>query len=232
MNVKGVFFDLYGTLYILEDPEKELEEWLDELYIRMKRRGLTYGKEVVLDYIQNHRNNTAVPRPNNGMTIFEKRLDLYFTHFRIKIPRSELENTVESLISIWNKYARLDPMCLRLLRQLKNTSVVTALISNYDHPQAVHKLMRETGMREYFTSVVISGDHGVNKPDPAIFHLALNNTRLKPSEMIFVGDSEEDVVGANNSRLISVLIDREGHGKNYGQQFTISSLQDVSKVIS
>ena len=41
-----------------------------------------------------------------------------------------------------------------------------------------------------FDTVVISGEVGVKKPDPAIFRIALDQTGLQPQDVAFVGDSE------------------------------------------
>ena len=35
MTIKGVFFDFYGTLYVLGDMTAELNEWIPEFYIRL-----------------------------------------------------------------------------------------------------------------------------------------------------------------------------------------------------
>ena len=101
------------------------------------------------------------------------------------------------------------------------------LISNFDHPPQVRDLISRYGLDKYLATIVISGEVGINKPEPSIFHLALKETECQPQDAIFVGDSEEDIVGANAAGMMSVLIDRSGHGKNFGQARTISSLQDV-----
>ncbi|MBI4296729.1 MAG: HAD hydrolase-like protein [Chloroflexi bacterium] len=50
---------------------------------------------------------------------------------------------------------------------------------------------------------------------------------FQPQEAIYVGDAEEDVVGANRVGMVSVLIDRHGQGRNYGQKHTVKSLHDI-----
>jgi len=215
MAIKGVFFDLYGTLYLLDNMEMELDEWINELFLHLNKFGAHTRKEQVWNYFQDRGWKDNLPKLGNGMTIFEKRLEITCSYFGVQMPRDKIEETADALIAVWDKYSKLDLFCISLLNTLKKRKITTALITNYDHPRAVRKLVAKTGMNEYFSAVIISGDHGINKPDPAIFQLALNNTGLKPSEVIFVGDSEEDVVGANNSGLMSVLIDRKRHGKNY-----------------
>ena len=51
----------------------------------------------------------------------------------------------------------------------------------------------------------------LEKPDPAIFHRALQLTNSLPEHTIHIGDSYEyDVQGANQAGLRAVLIDRNG----------------------
>jgi 2-haloacid dehalogenase/putative hydrolase of the HAD superfamily len=44
--------------------------------------------------------------------------------------------------------------------------------------------------------VVVSGDEGVIKPDPAIFHIVCERTGLKPHEILFVDDSRANIEAA------------------------------------
>ena len=84
-----------------------------------------------------------------------------------------------------------------------------ALISNFDHPPHIHQLLGELALRPFFDAVVVSGDVGVKKPDPAIFTPALEQTGLVADEALFVGDSpEDDVAGARAAGLRPVLIRR------------------------
>jgi 2-haloacid dehalogenase len=49
---------------------------------------------------------------------------------------------------------------------------------------------------EYFRDIVVSGDEGVIKPDPAIYRLLLQRNGLAAADCIFVDDSLKNVVGA------------------------------------
>jgi len=69
-------------------------------------------------------------------------------------------------------------------------------------------LLADLGLRDHFDTVVISGDVGVSKPDPGIFHIALEETGLLAEEALHVGDSREDVEGARAAGVTPVLIRR------------------------
>ena len=71
------------------------------------------------------------------------------------------------------------------------------LISNFDDSETGHLIMRDTGIRELFTAVIISADTGYRKPNPAIFKKILEMMRLKPADILFVGDTPvDDVLGS------------------------------------
>jgi HAD superfamily hydrolase (TIGR01509 family) len=53
--------------------------------------------------------------------------------------------------------------------------------------------------------VVVSGDEGVSKPDPRIFHIALDRLGVTASEAVMVGDSwAADIVGASRAGIRAI----------------------------
>ena len=67
------------------------------------------------------------------------------------------------------------------------------------------------GLEDTFSFVVFSQDVGVEKPNPAIFEVALGKMGCGAEELIHVGDSlESDVAGANAIGAVSVWLNREG----------------------
>ena len=66
-------------------------------------------------------------------------------------------------------------------------------------------------IRHLVDFVIISGEFGVNKPDPAIYAAALQMAGAAAEETVFVGDSvEHDMAGAHASGLRTVWINRHG----------------------
>jgi putative hydrolase of the HAD superfamily len=60
----------------------------------------------------------------------------------------------------------------------------------------------------YFDWLVAAGEVGVSKPDPAIFHLALERAGAPADQAVYVGDNYwADVVGAQRAGLRPVLLD-------------------------
>lgn len=68
------------------------------------------------------------------------------------------------------------------------------------------------GVGRLVRAVVISGEHGVAKPDPAIFQLALDELGVDPKDAWCVGDSlATDVAGAHRAGITAIWLNRPGH---------------------
>ncbi len=66
------------------------------------------------------------------------------------------------------------------------------------------------GLEEFFSFVVFSQDHGIEKPDPRIFEIALTQAGCQKEEMLHVGDSfDDDVRGGTNVGLRCLWLNRK-----------------------
>jgi putative hydrolase of the HAD superfamily len=88
-----------------------------------------------------------------------------------------------------------------------------ALITNGPGDGQREKL-RVTGLDRYFDVIVCSGEHGVGKPEPAIFAVALDKLGVTGAAVWHVGDRmESDIAGAKASGLTAVWVNRTGVGR-------------------
>ena len=69
--------------------------------------------------------------------------------------------------------------------------------------------MREDGILQFFSTIILSGEVGHAKPEKEIFTIALNSLGLQDaSKVMHVGDFlGADVIGAQNTGIIPVLYD-------------------------
>lgn len=95
------------------------------------------------------------------------------------------------------------------LRSLRAAGLVVGCISNSDG--SVARLLDAVGLGDTLDFVVDSGVVGVEKPDPAIFRLALERAGVAASEALHAGDLYAvDVVGARRAGIEPVLLDPLG----------------------
>jgi putative hydrolase of the HAD superfamily len=95
-----------------------------------------------------------------------------------------------------------------LVRRLSQVAPV-AVVTN--GPPDIQRLkIEQTGIRTYLSAIVISGELGKGKPDPAVFAHALDRMGASPEKTLMIGDSwERDVEGALAAGLRAVWISHD-----------------------
>ena len=97
---------------------------------------------------------------------------------------------------------RADDAMVEAVRRVKASGIPTGLISNswggtsYD---------RVSDPAELFDAMVISGEVGLHKPEPAIFQLGAERLGTPPSDCVFVDDLRENCEGAEAVGMTAVL---------------------------
>ena len=94
-----------------------------------------------------------------------------------------------------------DEAMVSALRRARAQGVRTGLISN---SMGAGRYDRST-FPELFDGVVISGDEGMHKPEPAIYELGCERVGLSPTECVFVDDLRENCEGAEAVGMTAVL---------------------------
>jgi epoxide hydrolase-like predicted phosphatase len=84
------------------------------------------------------------------------------------------------------------PAMYQLIRELRGKGVRTALLSNSWGPTGYPR----DDFPDLFDAVVISGEVGMRKPEPRIFHHAAALLDLEPAHCVFVDDLEANVKAA------------------------------------
>ncbi len=225
MQIKGVFFDLYGTLLMYGNLTAAWTEWQRAFYQCLQDCGLTLSEASFALHCDDFFERPEPQFPEDHLTVLERRIKALGIELGLTLSNNELEKTAVAIVNAWQQYVSLDPDTLPVLHALKAQKSL-ALISNFDHPPYVHSLLSALDLTGCFDSIVISGDVGVKKPDPRIFSFALQQTQLQPHEVVYVGDSTVDVQGARAAGMRPIRIQRYELDKNYA--FVDSKLNQPS----
>jgi HAD superfamily hydrolase (TIGR01493 family) len=167
----------------------ELALGLDELWDRAAV--LDPGKERDLDPVRHRQVFDGVVAPLPGMD------------------GALLDALYATLHDVWVPY----PDTLPVLRALADHGVRTAVLSNVGID--VRPVLARIGVAELVTAVVLSCDHGVVKPDPAMFELALAAVGAPATRTVMVGDNWRDD-GAAAALGIRTLILPSALGRENG----------------
>jgi putative hydrolase of the HAD superfamily len=109
-----------------------------------------------------------------------------------------------------------DEAMLEAVRRARGAGIKTGLISNsWGDGLAYDPAL----MEELFDAVVISGDVGLHKPQPEIFHLGAERIGVAPEECVFVDDLRENCEGAEAVGMTAIL--------HRGSQGTLPQLSEL-----
>jgi putative hydrolase of the HAD superfamily len=136
------------------------------------------------------------------------------------VPDADLDHARAVLLEEFEKgdvWTREIPGAREALAALAATGVRLAVVSNADG--TVEAQLRADGICQVgpgpgveVGAVLDSGVVGVGKPDPAIFHLALDALGVAPEHAVHVGDTPAaDVAGARAAGVHPVLVDPYDH---------------------
>ncbi len=203
---KAVFFDLYGTLLVYGDMKRAWEDWLIAFHSRL----VPFGLSLSLDSLSRECDGFLEKAPTGErehLTPFENRIVCLCERIGLRLSIDAVASIADQVAGAWEEHVRVDSDASEVLIALRKEKSL-ALVSNFDHPRHLRKVIATHRLTPLFRSIVISGEFGVKKPDPRIFRQALKETGLSPREVVYVGDTEEDVEGARAAGITPVLIRR------------------------
>jgi putative hydrolase of the HAD superfamily len=211
MSIQGIFFDLYGTLLVYGDMHQAWSDWLTAFYGLLKAQGLKSTRDAFSQACDGFFSAAPPGEGDNDLTVLERRIQRLCATYSHQLNTSALHDIADKIAAAWQTHISVDPAAMPVLRQLKQHNKTVGLVSNFDHPPHVRRLLSENGWAHIFDTIIISSEVGVQKPEPAIFALALQNTGIAPTDAIYVGDTHDDVVGAIAAGIHPILINRADH---------------------
>ena len=115
--------------------------------------------------------------------------------------RSGIQVPPDGLVQKLFSLLELDEEMFTAVAAARRAGIRTGLLSNswgsenYPH----HRF------DELFDVLVISGDVGIRKPDPAIFALAARRLIVRPGDCVFVDDLDRNIEAAEEAGMIGIL---------------------------
>jgi putative hydrolase of the HAD superfamily len=109
----------------------------------------------------------------------------------------ELDLFLDAEHAAWRPARALLASAHALLESLRGRGLRLAVVANtWPEPaRLVRRELEELGVAERVDAIVLSGEVGARKPDPAIFERALDELGVDPLETLFVGDRLVDDIG-------------------------------------
>jgi putative hydrolase of the HAD superfamily len=121
-----------------------------------------------------------------------------------------------------------------LMDYLHQKSYRIHMCSNGFH-EVQYKKLDACGLRDYFDTIILSEDAGVNKPSPLYFDYALKMSGASREKTLMIGDNlQSDILGALNAGLDAMLFNRWAIDKKDIPQsptFIVDNLRDIMDIL-
>ena len=222
MDIQAIVFDVNGTLIDIKTDER-----MDQIFRSaghfLTYQGINLRRHEVRDHyfriLAEQKQSSSENHPEfDAVGIWRQIIAENATDFTHGLPQEKLEQMPLFLAEMSRGIARhklkLYPHVRKVLHVLRE-QVPLALVTDAQTPHARGEL-HQVGLLDFFNPVVVSGDHGYRKPDRRLFHSALDQLGVSPSQTLFVGDNiHRDVYGAQAVGMKTAMFCSGPSGRQY-----------------
>lgn len=203
--IRGVLFDLGGTLHVADSPAGRDVWFARRLLDRLEDYGIRLGAEPEELARKLHENGEAYKR-HSEKDLRELPPAEIWSGWYLRdwdLSRERLAPIAEELSFLYD-YERVRvirrPYIKETLDALRAQGMKLGLISNIISLSVAPHFLEEYGVRDDMDCIVLSSATGIRKPSPEIFRAAEKELDLRPEELAYVGDTlSRDVMGVRNA---------------------------------
>jgi len=230
-TVNAVFFDIGGTLRVTRQGEAR-----DTRLIR-KMMHMLGTKETVESFIQYIRAGEKRYRKWCKPDFVELNETELLTRFLLPdYPADFVRANAITLNQLWreSRHKYILPDMVSTMRALADRGYKLGLISNTTSTVEGYQLLKDNGLKELFSAVVLSAEFGRRKPQPSLFLEAARQAGVHPAQCAYVGDRpSRDLLGALQSGYAcTVIIHTEGYVLDEFDQDDFEPEKDAELIVS
>ena len=196
--LKAVLFDLDDTLYDHRHSSRTALEVLRQQFPAVLGTVPVDELEQVNLAILNEIHIEVLNGTIDADTARRRRFLQLFTQYGFTPSEEILAEITTYYREAYQQSWRAAEGAVELLRRLRELGLKIGIISNNLVEEQIKKL-RVCGLTDLIDSLTISEEAGVSKPNPKIFHIALERLGCQIDEVVMIGDAwENDIVPARD----------------------------------
>jgi 2-haloacid dehalogenase len=195
LHVKGIVFDMYGTLVdvgavaeackkVAAEPVAFNTQW------RAKQLEYTFLRTLMGKY-------------RDFWKVTEEALEFAIQRFGLQVSPEQRKQVMEAWLQP-TPYPEVEAALPRLKEKY-----LLAVLSN-GTPKMLQTGLERTGLRPHFRWVISVDAVKLYKPSPEVYRLAPKRMRLQKNEILFVSSNSFDVMGSQNFGFKVCWINRTG----------------------
>ena len=230
MNIQAIGFDLGQTLVFYDKPLNWQTAYSPAIKLVMAACGLSYTPEA------DKSSQNILTKYNTRVNLrdYEVSADTIFTEILSgwQIGLDKLTVAKTAFYSYFMQGAVCFSDAEHVLRNLKSREIKTGVLTDVPYGMDNEYALQDLApVAKYIDKSLTSNDVGFRKPNIKGYLLLQEAFGVPCNKIAFVGDEEKDVVGANNAGFISVLVNRTGREKSWGQSHSIRELSELLHLI-
>ncbi|MCU0359479.1 MAG: YjjG family noncanonical pyrimidine nucleotidase [Bacteroidia bacterium] len=206
---KHIFFDLDDTLWDYQhNSDKVLRELFAEYALNEKLRC------GVKEFLEEYKRVNLLFWSLYGkgkldkIALREQRFQETFKRFNYE-SKEDGDALTQTYLARAPKGRQLKQGCLETLSYLKRNYTLHIITNGFKEVQGIK--IDSGGLRNFFDCIIVTEEHGFNKPDERIFRVAEQLTGAQTKDCVMIGDHlENDVYGAKNAGWDAIHLDNEG----------------------
>ena len=116
-----------------------------------------------------------------------------------------------------------------ILDEIKKCNLKIGILTDvpYGSIKVVTEDIKKIKNNEIIDLILSSVEVGYRKPNITGYKLLAEKLGIQINEMIYIGNEEKDIIGANNAGIISILINRTNEILDYGETYQFKNLKEM-----
>lgn len=229
--IRAICFDLGDTLIHYEGiPLNWSQHYSNALCIGMKKNNYVWNEKeldecskILMKY-----NTRAHPRNN------EISAEIIFSEIAsyLNIDKEQSNVLMECFYNYFQQRSILFEDVETTLKSIKDFGIKVGILTDVAYGMPNSYVLKDIEkIKQYIDVVLTSVDVGYRKPMTNGYCDMAKKLDVFPNEMIYVGNEEKDIVGANRANAISVFINRTDKKCSYGECYQYESIEEMWKNI-
>ncbi|MBB4825369.1 putative hydrolase of the HAD superfamily [Sporosarcina luteola] len=216
--IKAVLFDLDGTLL---NRDASVAQFIEDQYERLRH---------VLGHIPKGQYIERFLQLDNGGYTWKDQVYAELVK-EYHITKMTSEQLLEDYLAEFQRHCIPFPTAVETIQQLHALPLKIGMITNGKGMFQMENI-RALGITEFLKVILISEWEGVKKPDAAIFHRALKQLRVQPSESVFIGDHPVNDMEAARNVGMRTIWKRDNRWADVKADFAIQELKELPAIIT